>query len=952
MTRQDHSQNSSISGGPGISDLPIADVPFFSRLPKVGMLGNRLLTVLGVILVLFLIDQATYLPLDLWLLQSLKLESIFWTNFNMGALLFVIGFAVFALAVIVPAFVHASGSGARRRSIKVGLMVGLLAGYFLCLRYQDFLLLLNGEPFGETDPVFGYDIRFFVFFLPTYWTMVVAAFLCVSVGLISSASCAYLAQRHWKTPEGISRFMGALGRMASPYTLLMVGVLGFLTALSLWLSRYGLLLRDNKSSSVFNGAEYLDVTGVFSTLVDYHVTAWVALAVTIALLTVLASLRRGAAGKPADWRRSVRRGLVWVLVLVAFDFAFKGVVLLRDLIAVVPNEPVVQLEYIDRHIKATRKGYDLDKIETVEFIPKDLDDPIPDARELLATPALKNAPLWPGFVNYLEFHIDPQHRNRIVQTGGDPMIYGPTLEVFRQQEKYRTYYNFINVDTVRYDMEGETRVFASAVRETPLIEPNPWLAWWGQRFMLFTHGYGLVMASIRDVDSEGEPVYASKGVPAKATHPVLHQETQGIYYGEGSMLMGVSNVRKMKELDYPTEEGRAEIYLPLEVDSGVNVDSLTKRLVLGWRSGEFFEIVFSRLIGEETRVHYFRTPLVRLERIAPFLYIDTNPYAVTVDGRIYWMVNAMTTTDQYPYSKIETLGDKSIERTRYLRPFRDCNYVRDTVKATIDAYTGQVKLYQVMDEPVIRTWGKVYPGVLKPLEDMPKGLRDHLQYPLQLFHIQFDDVYIFYHMNEPMYFFNMEDVWDDGDEVIGPIMDKGRAIVWSIEPYHWLVDTTDHPIPASEKGTQFVLSLVQTPEKSLNLRAILMAYQDGKDYGRLVSLQVPKPLFYLGPEQADSAIDQEPEISEQISWWNRQGNDVIRGHTITLVVKGEVLYVEPIFIRSQQNPVTQMKRVIVVFRGNASMGDTLEEALELAIDLAKKAQEKKRVMAEAGDSGG
>ena len=245
-------------------------------------------------------------------------------------------------------------------------------------------------------------------------------------------------------------------------------------------------------------------------------------------------------------------------------------------------------------------------------------------------------------------------------------------------------------------------------------------------------------------------------------------ENPRVYYGEGSATMAFSNVDRMKELDYPTAQDRAETVLPAGAPIGVPVDSLVKRLVFGWRSGKFFELVFSDLIQDTTRVHYYRTPLERIDRVAPFLFLDSNPYAVAVDGGIQWIVNAMTTTDRYPYSFPEELGDKSDERSAFPRPERLVNYIEDSVKATVDAYTGRIHFYKIRNSPIVDAWSKIYPGLFLPAAQMPAGVARQLTYPTQLFHIQFDDLYIYYHMKDPMYFFNMEDMWDDGDEVLGP----------------------------------------------------------------------------------------------------------------------------------------------------------------------------------------
>jgi uncharacterized membrane protein (UPF0182 family) len=361
------------------------------------------------------------------------------------------------------------------------------------------------------------------------------------------------------------------------------------------------------------------------------------------------------------------------------------------------------------------------------------------------------------------------------------------------------------------------------------------------------------------------------------------------------------------------------------------MDSLLKRLVFGYKSGTFLDVFFSGLVNDSSRVHYVRTPLERVEKVAPFLYLDSDPFAVTADGRITWMVNGLTTSDRYPYSAAAEIGDKADRRTPAPRPTQIVNYARDSVKATVDAYTGEVTLYRIADEPVAETWAAIYPGLFEPADAMPADVRDQLQYPVQLMHAIFDDLYIYFHQTDPLTFFSWEDVFDDADEVKGDLLAEGRSISFSIEPYYWIAEAGGD-LPESGDRYQFALSTVFTPEGARNLRAIATAYMGREDYGKLSILQVPKGHFTPGPEQADAAIDQDAFISQQISLWNRLGLAVIRGHTTPLVIEGEVLYVEPLFIKSAQNPVPQLKRVIVVFRGNAGMGSTLEEALRNAME--------------------
>ena len=763
------------------SDLPLSGLPFFSTVPQVSLMVSRLLLAAWILLAMFMLDQLTILLFDYWLLGSLDFASIFWTNFQMGIGLFVVALVAFTAAIALPALLHPISATVRRNMVQLSLISGIVAGWLFSLQYLHYLLLFNRKMFGLDDPIFGNDISYYVVSLPAFWTTLSFAVACGVCFLISSVFCAFLAGADRQANREVSVLMAVLGRISTPVTQVALCVCGVLGAIGMWLGRYDLLIADNYGTAVFNGAQYVDITGFISTLVDYHVMALAVLGFTISVLYALRHVRIATVGSTdVDWRRPVAVGCLAAVGFFGASVAFKAAVMVRDALAVDPNEPVIQLEYIQRHIDSTRLAYGLDKVEELRFVPKDGNDPMPSVDELMQHPSLKNAPLWPGFVNYIEPLVDPQHADRVVQTEGDEMVYGPTMEVFRQQQMYRTYYKFLSVDAVRYNIDGEETLFSSSVRELPLIEPYPWLTWWGQRFFLFTHGHGMVMTEASDVSPEGGPIYASSGIPTEVVHDELSVERQAIYYGEGSSTLSFTNVREMKEFDYAMDEGRSEVVFPTDVKAGVHIDSLLKKLCIGWRSGQFFEVVFSRLLGPESRVHFFRMPMERLNEIAPFLYFDPTAYAVAADGKILWMVNAMTTTDRYPYSRIGDLGDKAVDRARWWnrQPIRRVNYVRDSVKATIDAYTGDVKLYKISDEPIISTWAGIYPDLFVEGRDMPQSVREHMQYPMHMFHLQFDDLNIEYHMKDAITFFNMEDRWDDADEVLGPIMDQGKSITF------------------------------------------------------------------------------------------------------------------------------------------------------------------------------
>lgn len=906
-------------------------------LPEPAKLWNRAVVLASVFVVLYTLNLLTILLGDYWLFESLGFESVFWTNFRMGAVLFVSGLILFLVAALGPVLAHGPGRTGKAWAISPAIVVASVGALSLCLNYDVFLLGSQEVGFGQSDPVFGRDLGFYVFDLPYYWVIWEFAGYAVAVSFVSALLCSVIQARDSGSIDSNQPISARIGRLATFPVKLSLALGGVVIAAGLWLSRYDLLLKDNSDSSVHIGADYIDVTGLLSNLNYIYVSILVVLGLTVVVWMILSRMGRddrdgendpdSESGQDSDGNGSrLRPLLVVALCLVLADFAFKGAVELRDAVFVKPNEPVIQLDYIAKHIEATRQGARLEGIERHTYRPNTPEAELPPIESLLDTSAVRNAPLWPGFSSYLERLLDPQHADRVLLTEGDHMVYGPTLEHFQQKQKLRAYYRFMGADFARYDINGEQRMVVSGVRELPLYEPEPWLGYFGQRYMLYTHGFGMVMAPANEIADDRGLEFVTYNIPGQFEWPEVELDNERVYYGEGSATMAFSNVDRMLELDYPTAQDREEIFLEAGETTAVSVDSIWKRLVFGWRSGHLVEFLFSDLIKDDTRVHFYRRPMERLERIAPFLFYDSNVYAVSAEGRIQWMINGLSTSDRFPYSRFSQLGDKSDQRSPYPIEHKWVNYVEDSVKAVVDGYSGEVSLYRIADDPVIETWAQIYPDLFTDVEEMPESLRDQITYPTQLFHYQFDDLWIYYHMQDPMYFFNLEDMWDDGDEVLGPIIDDGHAIRFSIEPYPLILDTGGF-LPGSGNSTQYSMLMLFTPEKAMNLRGIPIAYQDWPDYGKLSVLEVPKGEYIIGPEQADSLIDQDPEISSRFALWTRRGMDVIRGHTFMIPYADEVLYVEPIFMRSRQNAVTQLHKVAVVFRGRVAMADSMEAAL-------------------------
>ena len=912
--------------------LPRVALP---RVPPANVLWRRGMLLLYVVTGLILLDRLTKLLMDFWFFQSLGYDQIFWTNFWTCAVMWVSAGVAFAAAIAVPTFAFRLPPLTRKRAIQVGVLLGVVIGYHFAGDYRDYLMFFHAQAFGQRDPIFHHDIGFYVFKLPAVWTTLRYALWASATALGSCIVCSWRARS--KTPpveemNPIARFVGTVGTPATIWVLCLVTAL---LSVQVFLSRYDLLVKNNSGIAINAGPGYLDLRGVVSTINYIYIMVFVVIGRTAALAFILRRLHRRVTS-PTIIPRSgrTRRALIVLISLEALElFGFRTALSFHNMVQVRPNEPAIQLSAIQHGIDATRTAWGLDNITNQEFVPPGGAAPSPDVAAMVASPTFSNGntPLWPAFTSYLSRLIDPYHANRYISTGHD-VVLGVTLDSFNQQQRLRGYYNFLGVDPVRYQIGGQAHLLASSVREVPLVEPKPWLSWWGQRFLLFTHGHGLVMAPVGDKDKNGQPVYASSGIPIQATAPALTQPQPAVYYGEGSGSMAYSDVRHLQELDYATNEGRATVEYPQSVKAGVKIDSLLKRIVFGWRSRQLFQIVFSNLVTSHTRVHYYRTPMERVERVMPFLYFDTNPYAVAAQGGITWMVNGIAATDRYPYSARGMLGDMSDERTTAPRPFQRANYVRDAVKATINAYTGQVTFYAVSNDPIMRTWESVYPGLFAAKGAMPTTARQQVMYPIHLFQAQFDQMYVNYHMKDALTFYNLEDRWQTGEQVLGPILPAGGPqITFPIPPNYWIADTGGGLLPGSSVDQQLAMSMVFTNQASaMNLRAVTGVYMSGSDYGKLWELTTPKGTYSIGPGQADAAIDQDSFISQQVGFWTRRGIDAIRGQMSSVIVKGELVYVEPLFITSKQNPVPQLKRVLVVTRARAAMGRNLPEALTLA----------------------
>ncbi len=532
---------------------------------------------------------------------------------------------------------------------------------------------------------------------------------------------------------------------------------------------------------------------------------------------------------------------------------------------VVPNEVAAEREFIKRNIEFTRRAYGLDKIESKDF-PADEQLTSADLRRNDLT--IKNIRLW-------------EHR--------------PLLATYAQLQEIRTYYKFVDVDNDRYLIDGIYRQIMLSARELS-HQHLPSQGNWINDHLIYTHGYGVVFGPVNQVTPEGLPEFFIKDIPPVSNGPIKVTRPE-IYFGElANDYVFVKT--KAQELDYPA--GDQNVYTNYVGKGGIPVHSIWRKLLFSARYATL-RIALSNDITRESRILYHRQIQERVKKIAPFITFDRDAYLViSREGRLVWIIDGYTTSDRYPYSEpTQKLG----------------NYIRNSVKAVIDAYDGSVNFYlSSQDDPIVLAYAKVFPALLKPLEAMPEDIRAHIRYPQDLFAIQ-ARMYATYHMQDPQVFYNKEDLLS----IPRKTMDGQDR---EMEPY-----TTIMRLPG-EKKEEFVLLLPFTPNKKDNMRAWLAARSDPPHYGKLIALDFPKAKLVYGPKQIDARIDQDASISQQLSLWNQRGSQVIRGSMLAIPIEQSLLYVQPLYLAAEKGSLPELKRVIVAFGNQIAMEETLEQSLQ------------------------
>lgn len=728
-----------------------------------------------------------------------------------------------------------------------------LAGLFTLLfatgfsgRWDELLRYWHAQPYGRTDPVFSNDLGFYMLELPFVQSLQSGFVGLVFLGLLILVTGYVLVGAIGVRNGQLQLRPKAIQHIGANVMLLLLG-----WAWGFYLDRYELLL--NRSGTVF-GANYTDVTVVLPAL-------WIMIGMTFLLIVLLGlNLKRFRF-------RLVSYGIgLYVLVLIASMVVAPRIV---DQVRVIPNELQVEEPFIEHNIEFTREAFGINDVVEREYPARtELNpDELRDNEDVV-----RNIRLW------------------------DPRL---LVDTYVQLQQIRLYYQFYEVDVDRYVIDGEYRQVMLSPRELTQRLPSGSDTWFN-RHLQYTHGYGAVMNLVAREGIEGSPEFLMRDLPPQVVDSTLEVDKPGIYYGSRTSTYRIAP-SSAEELDYPA--GDENVYTTYSGKGGILLDSFWKQLLMAYYMGDY-NIVLSQYLTEESRIQIWNNVSERVERVAPFLSFDEDPYFVVNNRRQYWIQDAYTTSNSFPYS--ETVQNHG----RY----NGMQYIRNSVKMVVDAYEGDVGLYMVdPDDPIAQTYASAFPGLFQDFEDMGPGIRRHVRYPQDLFELQVDKLNR-YHMQRAQVFYNNEDLWTR------PIENYDGSQM-RMDPYYIMTR-----LPG-ERELQFMLMTPVTPDDRDNMIAWIAARSDPPNYGEIVTYKLPKDRLIYGPNQIESRIDQDPEISQQIALWDQRGSSVLRGNLIVVPIEDSFLYVEPIFLIADNIRIPQLQRVIVSYDEFVVMERTLNQAL-------------------------
>jgi uncharacterized membrane protein (UPF0182 family) len=851
--------------------------------------------------ILFALLSAAGIYTDWLWFDQLGYEEVFLTQIAGQVIGFVIGFTIMALLVSIglalawrtrPIYLKLPGESpfqayqtlleSLRKVVMVGVpaIIGIGGGLVFAREWEVGALWLNGESFGQTDAHFGMDISFYVFDLP-FWSFLIGflsggAFLAAVINL--AVHVIY----------GGIRFNGrdiSVSKPARVQLSILVAIYLVLQGASLWLDQYSSVIT---SGTLFTGVSYTDANAVIPGL---QIMALISVAVAVTFL-ITAFIAR--------WRIAIIATALMVVSSLVLGGLYPWIV---QTFQVVPNERTLESPYLQKNIEATRAAYGLDEVEVIEY----------DAKVVAEKGALRTD----------------------AKTTTSIRIIDPALvsDAFRQLEQFRQYYSFPNrLHVGRYEIDGEVQDTVVAVRELNQAGLGESQSWYNST-IVYTHGFGFVAAYGNKRDDDGKPLFLQSGIPPKG---LLGDFEPRIYFGLNSptySIVGAPDGAQPLEFDYPAgTEGQRETYTTFEGSGGPSVGNLINRLAYSLRF-QSEQILLSDAINSESQILYNRSPRDRVQQVAPYLTLDTETYPAIVDGRVKWIVDGYTTSANYPYSNREPFNVAILDSASetFNRGMGDVNYIRNSVKATVDAYDGSVELYAWDEEdPILKTWMKVFPNTVSPVSEMSGSLLSHVRYPADLFKMQ-RGILGQYHVTDSGAFYSQQDAWMTPNDPV----DQGTG-TGSLQPPYYLT----LQVPTQEKPSFSIYSTFIPRSTGESSRNVLTGYlvananagsEDGKkseEYGRLTLLTLPKSTIVPGPGQVQNNFNADSEVSRLLNILRQGSTRVLNGNLLTLPVGGGLLYVQPVYIQSTgETSFPLLQKILVAFGDQIAFEDTLDQAL-------------------------
>lgn len=766
-----------------------------------------------------------------------------------------------------------------RRLIMIGVpaALGIFAGVAATSNWDTVLAYLNRTSAGTKDAQFGLDVSFYLFELP---------FLRSAITFLSATFLlATLLSAFVHLVYGGIRFAGRntqVTKAARIQVAVTAAIYMVVQGASLWLDQFSTM---TSSTGLYTGATYTDVN---ATIPGFQILALISVVVG-GFFIVTAAVGR--------WRISIMATALMVVSSIILGGLYPWIV---QNFQVVPNERTLEAEFINRNLDATRKAYGLENVEMVDY--------------QATTDAEAGA---------LRTDAETTANIRII----DPALVSSS---FKQLEQFKQYYGFTgHLDVDRYQIDGKSQDTVVAVRELNQSGLGDSQSWYNN-IIVYTHGYGVVAAYGNQRSTDGQPVFLQKGIPSTGA---LGKFEPRIYFGESSpaySIVGAPKGATARELDYPAGDGEADqTYTTFNGDGGPKLDNIFSRLAYAVKF-QSEQILLSDAINNESQILYDRSPRERVAAVAPYLTLDSDTYPAVVDGRVVWIVDGYTTSNNYPYSRSENFASAiSDSSTGNLLGRASVNYIRNSVKATVDAYDGSVKLYAWdSKDPILQTWSKVFPNTIKPVSQMSAELISHVRYPSDLFKVQ-RSILGSYHVTDAGSFYSQEDAWMTPN-------DPASDVKIAQPPYYLTMEMPGTKQPAFSIYSTFIPR--STGESTRN---VLMGYfaansdagsTAGKvsaDYGKLRLLTLPKSTTVPGPGQVQNAFNSDSEVSRLLNILRQGSTKVLSGNLLTLPVGGGLLYVQPVYIQSTgETSFPLLKKILVAFGDKIAFEDSLDAALD------------------------